>query len=67
MQKASGAGCRINDSNITRMFKKIEPLLAGKIQIKKDRTLTQDAVETLLLDVTEQPIQRPKKTKNRKK
>ena len=49
------------------MFKKIEPLLAGKIQIKKDRTLTQDAVETLLLDVTEQPIQRPKKTKNRKK
>ncbi len=45
----------------------MEPLLAVNLRIKKDRTLTQYAVQALLIDVTEQPIQRPKKYKNRKK
>ena len=45
----------------------MEPLLAGNLRIKKNRTLTQDAVQALLIDVTEQPIQRPKKYKDRKK
>ena len=39
----------------------------GKLRIKKDRTFTQDAVQALLIDVTEQPIQRPKKYKDRNK
>jgi len=37
-----------------------------KVHIKKDRTLTEEKVRELLLDVTEQPIQRPKKKKPQK-
>lgn len=57
----------LDDSNICRLFQKLEPLVARTIHIKKDRTLTQDKVAELLLDVTEQPIQRPKKNTARKK
>ncbi len=57
----------LDNSNICRLFKKMEPLLARKIYIKKDRTLTNEKIEEILLDVTEQPIQRPKKTSDRKK
>jgi hypothetical protein len=37
----------------------MEPLLAKKISIKKDRTLTADKVLEILVDVSEQPTQRP--------
>lgn len=57
----------LDNSNICRLFRQLEPLVASVIHIKKDRTLTQDKVEELLLDVTEQPIQRPKEKKARKK
>ncbi len=45
----------------------MEPLLARKITIKKDRTLTPERILKILADVTEQPIQRPKDNKKRKK
>lgn len=45
----------------------MEPLLSRKIHIKKDLTLTNEKIEEILLDVTEQPIQRPKKSSDRKK
>lgn len=35
----------------------------SKISIKKDRTLTKEKILELLIDVTEHPIQRPKKKK----
>jgi hypothetical protein len=57
----------LDDSNVGRLFKKLEPIVARKVHIKKDRTLTNDKVEELLLDVTEQPIQRPKNNSDRKK
>ena len=44
----------------------MEPLLAKKIKIKKDRTLTPDKILELLVDATEQPIQRPQEAKKRK-
>lgn len=56
----------LDDSNISRLFSRLEPLVARKIHIKKDRTLTEDKVRELLLDVTEQPTQRPKQKKARK-
>ncbi len=56
----------LDDSNVCRLFKRLEPLVAKHIHIKKDRTLTEDAVCAILMDVTEQPIQRPKKKKPRK-
>jgi hypothetical protein len=48
----------LHDSNICRTIKKIEPLLAKKITITKDRSLTPDKVLELLADVSEQPTQR---------
>ena len=56
----------LDETNICRLFARIEPLIAGHVHIKKDRTLTEEAVNTLLTDVTEQPIQRPKNKKARK-
>jgi len=56
----------LDNANICRLFSRIEPLIAGKVNIKKDRTLTEEALNILLTDVTEQPIQRPKDKKARK-
>ena len=51
----------VDDSCICRSIKRIEPILAKNIAIKKDRTLTQKDLETIIIDCTEQPIERPKK------
>lgn len=56
----------LDEANICRLFARIEPLIAQKVHIKKDRSLTEEAVCILLTDVTEQPIQRPKNKKARK-
>lgn len=45
----------------------MEPLLAKKITIKKDRTMTPKRILKILADVTEKPVQRPKNSKKRKK
>lgn len=57
----------LHNANICRLFKKLEPLVARKITIKKDRSLTQEEVIKILADVTEQPTQRPKKKGKQKK
>jgi len=57
----------LHNSNVCRLFKRLEPLMAKKITIKKDRTLTEEEVLKLLVDVTEQSIQRPKQAKRCKK
>lgn len=49
----------LHNSNICRLLRKIEPLLAKKITITKDRSLTPDQVLKILVDVSEQPTQRP--------
>lgn len=51
----------LHNSNICRLFKVLEPLLAKKINIKKDKTLTADEIIKIIADVTEQPTQRPSK------
>lgn len=51
----------LHNSNICRLLKKIEPILARKVSIKKDRSLTSDKILKILADVTEQAIQRPKR------
>lgn len=51
----------VDDSCISRSIKRLEPLLAQVVAIKKDRTLSQEELEELIMDCTEQPIQRPKK------
>ncbi len=56
----------LDNSNVCRLLAKLEPVVAKKIHIKKDRTLTEDKITELLLDVTEQPIQRPQSSRTRK-
>ncbi|ACP20856.1 hypothetical protein Aasi_1490 [Candidatus Amoebophilus asiaticus 5a2] len=51
----------LHNSNICRLLRKMEPLLAKKISIKKDRSLTSEKVLRILADVSEQPTQRPSK------
>ncbi|ACE06402.1 hypothetical protein Aasi_1055 [Candidatus Amoebophilus asiaticus 5a2] len=55
----------LHNANICRLLRKMEPLLAKKISIKKDRSLTSEKVLRILADVSEQPTQRP--TKKQKK
>lgn len=52
---------QLHNSNICRLLKKMEPLLAKKVTITKDRSLTADKVLKILADVSEQPTQRPSK------
>jgi hypothetical protein len=56
----------LHNSNICRLFKILEPIVAKKIHIEKDKTLTKEIVEQLIIDVTEQPIQRPKNKKKQR-
>jgi len=56
----------VHNANVCRLFKRLEPLLARKLAIRKDRSLTPDKVLERLADVTEQPIQRPQKTRKQK-
>lgn len=51
----------LHNSNICRLLKKVEPMLAKKITIKKDRSLTPDKILELIADVSEQPTQRPQR------
>jgi hypothetical protein len=51
----------LHNSNICRLLRKMEPLLAKKISIKEDRTLTPEKVLRIIADVSEQPTQRPTK------
>ena len=50
----------LDDSRVCRLIRRLEPLLAKVMAISKNRTLTQEDIARLI-DVTEQPIERPKK------
>ena len=51
----------IDDSRVCRLIKRLEPMLAGLMRLTKSRHLSQEEVESLLIDTTEQPIERPKR------
>src|ERR1700733_13107173 len=55
----------LHNSNICRVLKKLEPIMANKITIKKDRSLTPEKLLKMLADVTEQRTQRPSKKKKK--
>ena len=50
---------RVDASTMCRHIKRLEPLLRKSIALKKRRKIDQKEVENILLDCTEQPIQRP--------
>ncbi len=51
----------VDDSVLCRSFRRIEPVLSTITILKKDRQLNQDDLQTIIVDVTEQVIQRPQK------
>jgi len=51
----------LDQSNVWRAVNKLEPLVIKVISIKKDRTLTSEELSTLIIDATEQAINRPTK------
>jgi hypothetical protein len=52
----------IDDSRVCRIIQKLEPLLAKVMALPNKKYLSQEEVESLIIDATEQPIERPKKT-----
>lgn len=54
-----------SESTICRAIKLMEKMLIGVVAIKKDRTLKQEELTTLLIDVTEQRTERPKRKQRR--
>jgi hypothetical protein len=51
----------IDDSRVCRIIRRLEPLLADVVKLSKVKTLSQEEVENLIIDATEQAIERPKK------
>lgn len=51
----------IDDSRVCRIIQKLEPILAGVMALPKCKQLSKKEVEDLIVDATEQPIERPKK------
>lgn len=49
----------IDDSRVYRIIQKLEPILAKEMALTKTKHLSQEKVETLIIDATEQPIERP--------
>jgi len=51
----------VDDSIICRSFQRIEPILSQVCSLTKTRKLKRGELETIIIDVTEQAIQRPQK------
>lgn len=51
----------IDDSRVCRIIRSLEPILASVMALQKCKKLSQEEVENLIIDATEQPIERPKK------
>ena len=52
----------IDDSRVCRIIQKLEPILAKIMAISKERKLSKEEVEHLIIDATEQTIERPKRS-----
>jgi DDE superfamily endonuclease/Helix-turn-helix of DDE superfamily endonuclease len=55
----------IDDSRVCRIIQRLEPILAGELALTKTKHLSQEEVETLIIDATEQPIERPSRNQKR--
>lgn len=51
----------VDDATIYRTIHRAEKIVVKAIHIKKERTISQVELETIIVDCTEQPIERPKK------
>lgn len=51
----------IDDSRVCRIIRRLEPILASVMAIQKQKKLSKEEIENLIIDATEQPIERPKR------
>lgn len=51
----------LDNSQVCRFIKRLEPILASVVALSKRKKLSKQEVEYLILDATEQPIERPQK------
>lgn len=51
----------IDDSRVCRIIRRLEPILASCMAIQKCKKLSKEDIENLIIDATEQPIERPKR------
>lgn len=51
----------IDDSRVCRIIQKLEPILAKVMAISKQKKLSKEEVESLIIDATEQQIEKPKR------
>lgn len=51
----------IDDSQVCRIIKRLEPILARVMAITKTRHLSQEEIQEIIIDATEQQIERPTK------
>lgn len=51
----------LDKSNVCRIIRKLEPILAKVMAISKEKKLSKKDVESIIVDAFEQPIERPKK------
>ena len=51
----------IDDSRVCRIIRRLEPILARVMAIQKCKKLSKEEVENLIIDATEQPVERPKR------
>jgi len=50
----------IDDSRVCRIIRRLEPILASVMTLQTCKKLSKEEVETLIVDATEQSIERPK-------
>jgi len=50
----------VDETTVMRSIKRIELFVCKVVGIKKDRTMSKGSLESVIIDVTEQPINRPK-------
>ena len=51
----------IDDSRVCRITQRLEPILASVMAIAKHKKLSKEEIENLIIEATEQPIERPKR------
>lgn len=51
----------VDDSRVCRIIRKLEPILAKVMAIKKERHLNAEEIKSIIIDATEQPCECPKR------
>jgi hypothetical protein len=49
----------IDDSRVCRIIQRLEPILASVMALQKGQKMSKQEVETLIIEATEQAIERP--------